>query len=30
MSKKVAVGHTMNVNWFSQQGLQSLYLLMKV
>jgi len=30
MSKKLAVGHAMNVNWFAQKGLQSLYLIMKV
>jgi RNA-directed DNA polymerase len=30
MSKKVAVGHAMNLNWFAQFGLQSLYLRMKV
>lgn len=30
LSKKVAVGHAMNLNWFSQQGLQSLYLRMTV
>jgi RNA-directed DNA polymerase len=30
MSKKIAVGHAMNLNWFAQYGLQSLYLRMKV
>jgi group II intron reverse transcriptase/maturase len=30
MSKKVAVGHAMNLNWFAQHGLQSLFLRMKV
>jgi RNA-directed DNA polymerase len=30
MSKKAAVGHAMNLNWFSQYGLQSLYLRMMV
>ncbi len=30
MSGKVAVGQAMNPKWFSQQGLQSLYLRMKV
>jgi len=30
MSKKTAVGHAMNLNWFSQQGLLSFYLRMKV
>jgi RNA-directed DNA polymerase len=30
MSKKTAVGNAMNLNWFAQQGLQSLYLKMKV
>jgi RNA-directed DNA polymerase len=30
MSKKSAVGNAMNLNWFTQQGLQSLYLRMKV
>jgi hypothetical protein len=30
MSKKVAVDHAMNLNWFAQYGLQSLYLRMKV
>jgi group II intron reverse transcriptase/maturase len=30
MSKKTAVGHAMNLKWFSQQGLLSLYLRMKV
>jgi RNA-directed DNA polymerase len=30
MSKKTAVGNAMNLNWFAQQGLQSLYLRMKV
>jgi len=30
MSKKLAVGQAMNPNWFIQQGLQSLYLRMKV
>lgn len=30
MSNQVAVGHAMNNVWFSQQGLQSLYLRMKV
>jgi len=30
MSKKTAVGYAMNLNWFAQQGLQSLYLRMKV
>jgi group II intron reverse transcriptase/maturase len=30
MSKKVAVGHAMNLTWFAQFGLQSLYLRMKV
>jgi group II intron reverse transcriptase/maturase len=30
MSKKTAVGHAMNLKWFAQQGLQSLYLLMSV
>ena len=30
MSKKSAVGNAMNLNWFAQQGLQSLYLRMKV
>jgi RNA-directed DNA polymerase len=29
MSKKTAVGNAMNLNWFAQQGLQSLYLRMK-
>ena len=29
MSKKVAVGQAMNLNWFAQYGLQSLYLRMK-
>jgi group II intron reverse transcriptase/maturase len=30
MSMKVAVGQAMNLNWFAQYGLQSLYLRMKV
>jgi len=30
MSKKTAVGHAMNLNWFAQYGLLSLYLRMKV
>ena len=30
MSKKAAVGQVMNLNWFAQYGLQSLYLRMKV
>ena len=30
MSKKEAVGQAMNLNWFAQYGLQSLYLRMKV
>lgn len=30
MSKKTAVGHAMNLKWFSQQGLQSFYLRMMV
>ncbi len=30
MSKKTAVGHAMNLYWFAQEGLQSLYLRMKV
>jgi RNA-directed DNA polymerase len=30
MSKKTAVGNAMNLNWFAQQGLQSLYMRMKV
>jgi RNA-directed DNA polymerase len=30
MSMKTAVGHAMNLQWFSQLGLQSLYLRMKV
>ena len=30
MSKKTAVGQAMNLNWFTQYGLQSLYLRMKV
>jgi RNA-directed DNA polymerase len=30
MSKKAAVGLAMNLNWFAQFGLQSLYLRMKV
>jgi len=30
MSKKAAVGQAMNLNWFAQYGLQSLYLRMKV
>jgi RNA-directed DNA polymerase len=30
MSRKTAVGHAMNNMWFSHQGLQSLYLIMKV
>lgn len=30
MSKKTVVGHAMNLNWFAQYGLQSLYLRMKV
>jgi RNA-directed DNA polymerase len=30
LSKKTAVGHAMNLNWFAQQGLQSLWLRMKV
>ncbi len=30
MSRKTAVGHAMNNTWFSHQGLQSLYLIMKV
>lgn len=30
LSKKVAVGHAMNLEWFSRQGLQSLYLRMTV
>ena len=30
MSKKTAVGYAMNNKWFSQMGLQSLYLRMKV
>jgi len=30
MSKKAAVGKAMNLNWFAQYGLQSLYLRMKV
>jgi group II intron reverse transcriptase/maturase len=30
MSKKSAVGNAMNLNWFAQQGLQSLFLRMKV
>jgi group II intron reverse transcriptase/maturase len=30
MSKKTAVGHAMDPNWFAQQGLQSLWLIMKV
>jgi RNA-directed DNA polymerase len=30
MSKKTAVGHAMNLKWFSQQGLLSFYLRMKV
>ena len=29
MSKKTAVGHAMNLKWFSQQGLLSLYVRMK-
>jgi RNA-directed DNA polymerase len=29
MSLKSAVGHAMNLNWFSLQGLHSLYLIMK-
>jgi len=30
LSKKIAVGQAMNLNWFSQQGLLSLYLRMTV
>jgi group II intron reverse transcriptase/maturase len=30
MSLKTAVGHAMNLLWFSQQGLHSFYLIMKV
>jgi group II intron reverse transcriptase/maturase len=30
MSKKAAVGHAMDLNWFAQYGLQSFYLRMKV
>jgi RNA-directed DNA polymerase len=30
LSKKIAVGQAMNLNWFSQLGLQSLYLRMTV
>lgn len=30
LSKKVAIGHAMNLNWFSQFGLQSLFLRMTV
>jgi RNA-directed DNA polymerase len=30
LSKKIAVGQAMNLNWFSQQGLQSLYLRLTV
>ena len=30
MSKKSAVSHAMNLNWFAQHGLQSLYLRLKV
>jgi RNA-directed DNA polymerase len=30
MSKKTAVGQAMNLDWFAQQGLQSLWLRMKV
>jgi group II intron reverse transcriptase/maturase len=30
LSKQIAVGQAMNLNWFSQQGLQSLYLRLTV
>lgn len=30
LSKKVAVGHAMNLDWFSRQGLQSLFLRLTV